>query len=407
MTTTPSVMVGQLDSLNMPALQPPDGITPNFENPPRYNTSGYALCSFFLAFGTTAVLLRAYARIFCAKKVRLEDFLGFAGFALFAAYIVAVLLVIERPGFYVHQWDVRIGDMPRILYIFYVSSNCYNGAIGCLKAAILIEWLHLFNPRRVRNTFFWICQAILWINILYYAASAIAINVICTPHAKIWDKTIVEGRCGDSDTLYLSGTIINLISDILILSLPQTVIWSLKMTKPKRLGVSLIFAIGVLCCIVACFRIVTTVALPKTTDFIYTLPELAFWGSSEMLLVLLVFCVPAFPQAFGGMGLNRRSPTSRSQDLSSLNSHKQMWPRTNISTGQQSVYRKIDDYSLMPLTTSKPTPIQMSSSSEEIGHKQHDVTSVPRGGIVWTREFSTREDFIHKNRDQDNQHDYP
>ncbi|KAI0832163.1 hypothetical protein F5Y06DRAFT_281187 [Hypoxylon sp. FL0890] len=337
MTTTPSVQVGQLDSLDMPALQPPDGVTPNFDNPPKYNTSGYALCSFFLALATVAVLLRAYARVFVAKKVRLEDFLGFSAFALYTAYIVAVLLVMGRPGFYVHQWDVRVGDIPRILYIFYVSSNCYNGAIGCLKAAILLEWLHVFNPLRVRNTFSWLCQAMLWVNVLYYAASQIAINVICTPHAKIWDKTIVSGHCGDPDTLYLSGTIINLVSDILILSLPQSVIWSLKMTKPKRLGVSLIFAIGVLCCIVACFRIVTTVALPKTIGFIYTLPELAFWGSSEMLLVLLVFCVPAFPQAFGGMGLTRRTTTVRSQDVSTLNSRKQMWHRTNISTGNQSV----------------------------------------------------------------------
>ncbi|KAI1139196.1 hypothetical protein F5Y05DRAFT_381090 [Hypoxylon sp. FL0543] len=407
MTTTPSVQVGQLDSLSMPALPPPDGVIPNFDNPPRYNTSGYALCSFFLAVASIAMLLRVYARVWCAKKVRLEDFLGFAGYALFTAYIVAVILVIERPGFYVHQWDVRVGDMPRILYIFYVSSNCYNGAIGCLKAAILLEWLHVFNPLHVRNTFYWVCQAMLWVNVLYYAASQIAINVICTPHAKIWDKTIVGGHCGDSDTLYFSGTIINLISDLLILSLPQSVIWSLKMSKPKKLGVSLIFAIGVLCCIVACFRIVTTVALPKTTDFIYTLPELAFWGSSEMLLVMLVFCVPAFPHAFRGMGLIKRATPSRSQDVSTMNSRKQMWTRTNISTGNQSVYRKIDDYNLVPLKNVKPTIVQTTSSTEEINGRQHHATAVPRNGIVWTREFSTREDFIPERTSHDDRHDYP
>lgn len=73
MTSTPSVMIGAGDSLDMPALQPPDGVTPNFDNPPNYNTSGYALCSFFLAVGSIAIILRTYARVFCAKKVRLED----------------------------------------------------------------------------------------------------------------------------------------------------------------------------------------------------------------------------------------------------------------------------------------------------------------------------------------------
>lgn len=401
MTSTPSVMIGAGDSLDMPALQPPDGVTPNFDNPPNYNTSGYALCSFFLAVGSIAVILRTYARVFCAKKVRLEDFLGLAGFGLFATYMATIYLVIERPGFYVHQWNVRVGDMPRILYIFYISCNAYNDAVGCLKAAILLEWLHVFNPLGVRNKFFWICHIILWINVGFYVASGVAINLICTPHAKIWDKSITTGHCGDSDNLYFSATIVNLISDILILSLPQKIIWSLKMSVARRLGVSLIFAIGVLCCIVACFRIATTLALPRTDDFIYTLPELAFWGSAEMLLVLLVFCVPAFPQAFAGLGLRRRSPKSQAHNLSTLNSHKQMWTRTNASGIQQRVYQKINDVTLVPLTSVGPKSIPMSSSTKELN------PPMPREGIVCTREFSTREDYILEKMSQENLHDYP
>lgn len=59
--------------LNGPALPPPDGIIPNFDDPPRNNGLGYGLLSMFFAIGTAAFALRLYAKLFCVKKLRLED----------------------------------------------------------------------------------------------------------------------------------------------------------------------------------------------------------------------------------------------------------------------------------------------------------------------------------------------
>jgi hypothetical protein len=118
--------------------------------------------------------------------------------------------------------------------------------IGALKTAILLEWLRIFNPTGKRNTFFWACHIILWINILFYSASFFAINLACIPRQRIWDKTITEGHCFNENELYLAGTIVNLISDVAILLVPQKVIWSLKMSVKRKIGVSLIFATGLL-----------------------------------------------------------------------------------------------------------------------------------------------------------------
>lgn len=61
--------------LNSPALEPPEGVVPNFADP---NTDTYrsdiaqftnALC---LILSTAAVLTRAYSR-FCAKRIEIED----------------------------------------------------------------------------------------------------------------------------------------------------------------------------------------------------------------------------------------------------------------------------------------------------------------------------------------------
>lgn len=64
----------QLEALlNGPALAPPDGVIPNFDNPPNQTYIGAAVVPICLAATTIAVLLRVYARIFCVKKVGLPD----------------------------------------------------------------------------------------------------------------------------------------------------------------------------------------------------------------------------------------------------------------------------------------------------------------------------------------------
>jgi hypothetical protein len=256
--------------------------------------------------------------------------------------------------------------------------------IGALKVAILLEWMRIFNPTSTRNSFFWTCHTILWINVLFYSASFFAINLACFPREKIWDVTIIEGHCIDQNNLYLAGTIVNLISDVAILFIPQKVIWTLNMSLHKRIGVSLIFAIGLLCvsilsndtrfmllilkfetscCGIAGARIATTLQSPNEPDAIYNLPKLVFLGTAEMLCALLVFCVPAFPQAINNLGipkiisqisllLSSRKPT---QEQSWGNSGGS-WQPKGYPGEQVKSYQQIDEHSLKPLNKPNAAP---------------------------------------------------
>ncbi|KAK8029843.1 hypothetical protein PG993_011134 [Apiospora rasikravindrae] len=343
--------------LNGPALTPPLGVKPNFESPPNHNGIGYGLISAMLAIAAIAIACRIYTRIIHPRRIRVEDGLGIASFILFVAYLGCAYKVLQFPGFYVHQWNVRVRDMQRILY--HIATNCYNGTVGALKAAILLEWLQLFNPSRHRNSFFWTCHITLWIHILFYSASVFAINLVCIPRRQIWDKTITDGHCNDGHALYLAGTIVNLISDIAILATPQQVIWSLQMSFQKKVRVSCVFAIGILCVGLACARIATTVESPWLPDSVYNLPTLVFLGVAEMVCALLVFCAPVFPETVSNLRalpvfsqisfLLRRSTTTKDTSLASpgrrswvqrgCNLRRQPAPR---GTGEENLLKRLD-----------------------------------------------------------------
>jgi hypothetical protein len=56
-----------------PALAPPPGVVPNFDDPPNKNYLGILANVVCLATTFVVVFLRAYAKIFCMKKVHIED----------------------------------------------------------------------------------------------------------------------------------------------------------------------------------------------------------------------------------------------------------------------------------------------------------------------------------------------
>lgn len=129
-----------------------------------------------------------------------------------------------------------------------VFGVCYSFVLPFLKVAILTEWTRMFVPRgtRKKNAFFWGCMAVCFVQVGAGIATVVALNVQCIPHAAIWDLTITDAQCFELYPLQVSSASIQLVSDIAIFLLPQHVIWTLKMTWRKRLGVSIVFGLGLL-----------------------------------------------------------------------------------------------------------------------------------------------------------------
>lgn len=101
--------------------------------------------------------------------------------------------------------------------------------------------------QKTRNVFYWCSTALIVLNSLYYTAATVSQNLACTPHSYNYDKLLPGGgHCVDTKRLNLASACINLVSDVAILVLPQQIIWRLQMSTKRRLGLSIIFAAGLL-----------------------------------------------------------------------------------------------------------------------------------------------------------------
>ncbi|RYP57738.1 hypothetical protein DL770_010594 [Monosporascus sp. CRB-9-2] len=267
--------------LEGPALEPPPGVAPNFENPGGSHTLGYSIPILGGVLSCLAVLLRLRCRSL-VKSIRLEDGLFIVALGLFAGQLYIIYDSTIFPGMDVHQWNVQLKTLIHILF-----------------TAILLDWLHIFVPLGQRNYMFWICHAMIWSNVIFYAVGTIVGLFQCIPREKVWNPLFEGGSCPINMHAHNRASgIINLVSDFCILALPQKVIWNMNMSRSKRLSVSVLFAIGILACVCATARLVYFNRFIEATDVTYASKDLALWSVGETMAGFLIMGAPSAPKAF-------------------------------------------------------------------------------------------------------------
>lgn len=178
-------------------------------------------------------------------------------------FLYISIRIILVPGLYVHQWNIQLKDLATVLYVRRCKSAMYTQCVTdmlqnvnnnyilygiiimLLKAAILFEWIHLFVPLGIRNSFWWTCHITLWTNVMFYIACTVVENFSCVPREKIWNK-LIDGHCVNNPALIMSSGVLNLVSDVVIFALPQKMIWSLHISMRRRVGICVLFTTGAL-----------------------------------------------------------------------------------------------------------------------------------------------------------------
>lgn len=90
------------------------------------------------------------------------------------------------------------------------------------------------------------CKILLSFSSLAHIAFIVAENMSCVPHRGIWDKTMLTGYCIDPRIYYMPGALVSPIVNAVILIMPQRAIWNLQMSTKNKIGISLIFLVGLL-----------------------------------------------------------------------------------------------------------------------------------------------------------------
>ncbi|KAJ3566290.1 hypothetical protein NPX13_g7188 [Xylaria arbuscula] len=230
--------------LNGPALAPPDGVIPNLVDRPNQNALGLAVVTICLSISTFAILLAAYAKLYGKKPFHYEDY--------------------------------RTCWLNSIFSQHYASKGRHPSTMD--------------SP--------WTSYALLVMNLLLYTIVVLTICASCKPFARLWDP-LLPGKCvATREAIDISTAVTNLASDVVILIFPQRVIWRLKIKPRKKIGIAIVFLVGIFAIISAAFRVYASVHFFHSKDKTYDVVPVALWGMAEMTCGILIYCIPVIPSVF-------------------------------------------------------------------------------------------------------------
>ncbi|PHH65878.1 hypothetical protein CDD81_1247 [Ophiocordyceps australis] len=279
-------------------MAPPPGVVPNFERPESRDLLLCTVISLGVVFSSLSAILHLANRAL-ARRFGLVEFFLIAAWAQFLAFQFIIFKGSLFPGVGRHQWNVQLKDLEDFLFLADRATRVYGSCIMCLKVAILVDWLHLFVPTGKRNGMFWAIHIVIWSNVIFYMSSEVVDIVQCHPMEKIWNPFYKGGSCPvDIRLNNLLGVVINLVSDLTILALPQWTIWHLKMSKKRKIGISILFTIGIFICVLGALRLMPLIPLMTSEDRTYHQSILAVYSSAEVGVGFLIIGLPSVPKVY-------------------------------------------------------------------------------------------------------------
>ncbi|KAI1142129.1 hypothetical protein F5Y05DRAFT_369788 [Hypoxylon sp. FL0543] len=361
----------QAQILNGPAMQPPPGLVPNFDNPPNNSALAQAVLGLCLALITIPLSGRLCIRAL-SKQLFIGDYLLVLAHVFNTVYFTLAFRLSISPGVFVHLWDIRVAETTSILYKSFIMSHMYLFSIAFVKIAILLEWIRIFVPKGTRDLIFWASHLLIWINVATCIANIIIYNVACTPHEYLWNK-FIDGSCSRIDTGKdsIAMSAFNLITDVLIFLIPQKAIWNLQMSTKRKVGISVTFAVGIIGIAAATLRLVQTVSRIHSPDYMYNESSVMLCSAAEITCAFLVVCVPALPKAFTSKTMSKVKssleswPSSERSRKSSHWNIKNIWRRSRHSQlriGDNAV--DIEEHRLHSIGKQLPAVSPDQSSSE-------------------------------------------
>ncbi|PQE28883.1 integral membrane protein [Rutstroemia sp. NJR-2017a BBW] len=198
----------------------------------------------FIPLNIIFVAIRFFSRHLTKAPLGLDDILIIPGLILCVTLSILALCIIQYGGVGYHIAAVAATDPKKIVVwskILFSTPMIYAWAITFPKLSILAMFLRIFTQRYHRITVTVIASILI--------ASAIATTLVsifeCKPVAFFWDKTIPNGRCPVNSTkFYLWASLPNIITDVMMLILPQPSIWKLHTSRSVKLGISFTFFTG-------------------------------------------------------------------------------------------------------------------------------------------------------------------
>lgn len=129
-------------------------------------------------------------------------------------------------------------NLTSILKMLIANELLYTTSITTVKLSVLFFYLRVFVNKGLRLA----VKLTMGFIMLWTLGNVLQVFLICRPFAATYGA--VKGKCGNQVASYIAIGCFNVVTDLIVLTLPIPTVWSLQMPKMTKLGVTGILLIG-------------------------------------------------------------------------------------------------------------------------------------------------------------------
>ncbi|KAF2733359.1 hypothetical protein EJ04DRAFT_565153 [Polyplosphaeria fusca] len=255
------------------------------------------------------VMIVVPLKLWCRKRsggwrnLGLDDLISVIALLLANAFIY-VCLIGMRPylGKQITELQNPTVEVVDFLKFIFWGQILYVWAIPVIKFSILAFYWRLFSvAARVP------ILVVAFIVLAWLIALNFLVIFTCTPIRASWDITIVGAKCLNLKSIYIGGSIPNVITDAILIIMPIPYVWRLNSPLTQRIVLAGMFMLGIFIAIVSMIRLAVFLNIPIATsaNVTYNFRDIIIWSVVEINIGLACACLPSLKPVVSFLGLNR------------------------------------------------------------------------------------------------------
>ncbi|CAI7590130.1 unnamed protein product [Penicillium glandicola] len=265
------------------------------------------MTSIFFLTAIFVVSLRFYSRRLSKLPLGPDDWFALASL-LFVLVLNGIFLsgliqgVITGHSIVLNNWP-----QPSALEVLaqkykYAFQTTEKIAFGLIKISILFLWKRILSPIRSFQLFCWVMIGIVtaWSTSFFFA------TLFQCGTSWDWNWAPIGfflTECTDTLNMLTVFCGTDLLTDFVIMLMPVPIIWRLRMSVRKKIGVTSVFMVGIFTIGAGVARtyiyLVTSYDKASNLDFIADFTLFILWSEIEVNVAMIVCCMPVFGPVLG------------------------------------------------------------------------------------------------------------
>ncbi|OAX79009.1 hypothetical protein ACJ72_06678, partial [Emergomyces africanus] len=214
----------------------------------------------------TAYILRMVLKLpYFGEQIHADDW-AISVAIVFGIPLGVISVPLANAGLGKDIWNIPFDDLTYILKLYYVQEVMYLVTMDVTKVSILFFYLRIFPSERFKI----ICYVVLCITIGYGMAFVLAALFQCTPVHLAWDRWDGEQEnytCSNINLLGWVSAAIDIILDVVIITLPTKQLMGLALSLKKKIHVVFMFGVGFFVTTISIARLKSLLQFGKSNNF--------------------------------------------------------------------------------------------------------------------------------------------